>query len=178
MPTSQYKEQSGHCISEEISHSSKCSVLPMLVIDSFDFSLNGLNSSILIKSSINESRFWWFSNCWNSLFPISLRLFFLNCWVRFSLNSVINVTASTSSDEFPRTSRFVRFDGQRVFSLPDWKDPDVHDKSSAWVRLAGTLGIGLRCSLNPLQSSCFPLSQYISQVVCWKERLRGIVFDR
>ena len=37
MPTSQYKEQSGHCILEKISYSSKYSVLPMLVINSFDF---------------------------------------------------------------------------------------------------------------------------------------------
>ena len=48
MPTSWYNEQSGHCILEEVSQSSKYSVLPML--------LNGLNSSVLFKSSINESR--------------------------------------------------------------------------------------------------------------------------
>ena len=57
MPASQNKEQSGHCILEEISHSSRYSVLPMLVINSFDFSLNGLNSSDLFKSCINESLF-------------------------------------------------------------------------------------------------------------------------
>ena len=73
MPASQYKEQSGHCILEEISHSSKNSVLPMLVINSFDFSLDGLNSSVLLKSSINESRFGWFSNYWINLLRISLR---------------------------------------------------------------------------------------------------------
>ena len=49
--------QSGHCILEEISHSSKNSVLPMLVTNSFDFSLNGLNSPVLSKSSMNESQF-------------------------------------------------------------------------------------------------------------------------
>ena len=37
MPTSQYKDQPGHCIFEEISHNLKYSVLPMLVINSFDF---------------------------------------------------------------------------------------------------------------------------------------------
>ena len=66
------KEQSG-CILEEISHSSKCSVWPMQVINSFDFSLNGLNSSVLFKSFVNESRFGWFSNCWISLCAIALR---------------------------------------------------------------------------------------------------------
>ena len=50
MPTSQYKAQSGHCFLEEFSESSKYSVLPMLVINSFDFSLNGLNSSVQFKS--------------------------------------------------------------------------------------------------------------------------------
>ena len=30
------------------------------------------------------------------------------------------------SDEFPRTSRSVRFDGRRSFSLRDQKDLDVH----------------------------------------------------
>ena len=84
----------------------------------------------------------------------------------------------TSSDEFPRTSRFVRFDGRRMFSLRDGKDPDVHDANSAWVRLSVTLEIGKLCSMTLLQSSCAPLSQYTSQVKCWKERLHGIVFDR
>ena len=65
MPTSQYKEQSRHCILEEteVHEWSTPST----------FSLNGLNSSILFKSSINESRCGWFSNCWISLFTISLR---------------------------------------------------------------------------------------------------------
>ena len=50
--------------------------------------------------------------------------------------------------------------------------------NSAWVRLAVTLEIGVRCSITLRQSSCIPLSQNISQVKCWKERLRWIVFDR
>ena len=54
---SQYKAQQGHCILEEVAQSSKYSVFPMLVINSFDFSLNGLNSSVLFKSCINESLF-------------------------------------------------------------------------------------------------------------------------
>ena len=43
----------------------------------------------------------------------------------------------------------------------------------------GNLGDFILCSVNPLLSSCTPLSQYTSQVVCvcWKERLHGIVFD-
>ena len=36
------KDQSGHCLLEEISHSTKYCVVAMLVINSFDFSLNGL----------------------------------------------------------------------------------------------------------------------------------------
>ena len=50
-------KKSGHSIVEEISHSSNYFVLPMLVINSFDFSLNGPKSSVLFNSSINESRF-------------------------------------------------------------------------------------------------------------------------
>ena len=81
MPTSQYKEQPGHCILEEISHSSKYSVLPMLVINSFDFSLNGLNSSVLFKSSINKSRFGCVSNCRVSFFYdfLANTVLFLDC---------------------------------------------------------------------------------------------------
>ena len=84
----------------------------------------------------------------------------------------------TSSDDFPRTPRFVRFDGRRMFLLRDYIDPVVHDANSAWLRLAVTLGIGILCTTSPLQSSCIPLSQCITQVQCWEERLRGIVFDR
>ena len=51
------KTQSGHCILEEVSQISKISVLPISVIKSFDFALNGLNCSVLFKSSIDESRF-------------------------------------------------------------------------------------------------------------------------
>ena len=36
MPISQYKAQSGHCISEDVSQCSKISVLPISVIKSFD----------------------------------------------------------------------------------------------------------------------------------------------
>ena len=42
----------------------------------------------------------------------------------------------------------------------------------------GHLGIGILCRRAPHQSSCMPLSQYKSQVACWKERLRGIAFGR
>ena len=148
----------------------------MLVINSFDFSLNGLNSSILFKSSINESRFGCFSNSWISLFTISLRLessFWTAEWgIPWAFCN------QHYRDEFPRTSRFVRFDGRRMFLLRNETDPDVHDANSAWVRLAVFLGIGILCNRNPLQSSCIPFSQYKPQVKCWKKRLRGIVFDR
>ena len=51
----------------------------LLTINFFDFSLNGLNSSV--KSFMNESRCGWFSNCWISLFTFSLRLkSFLGLW--------------------------------------------------------------------------------------------------
>ena len=74
MPTSQYKEQSGHCILEEISHISKYSVFPMLRFNSFDFSLNGLNFWCFSKSAFSDSRFGCVSNWWISLLTVSLRM--------------------------------------------------------------------------------------------------------
>ena len=71
MPTSQYKAQSKQCNLEDVSQSSKISILPISVINSFDFSLK--NSSVMSKSCINESRFGWFSKCWISLLTVSLR---------------------------------------------------------------------------------------------------------
>ena len=47
MSVSQFKAQSGHCLLEDVFQSSKFSVLSMLVISSFDFSLNGLNCCVL-----------------------------------------------------------------------------------------------------------------------------------
>ena len=40
-----------------------------------------------------------------------------------------------------------------------------------------TLGIGMPCGITPPSSSCIPPSQYKSQAVCCRERLRVIVFD-
>ena len=57
MTALQYKAPLVHYILDEVSQSSKYSVLPMLVFNSFDYSLNGLNSSVLFKSLMNESRF-------------------------------------------------------------------------------------------------------------------------
>ena len=50
MPILQYKAQSVHCFLEEVSQSSKITVLLMSVINFFDFSLIILNSSVLFKS--------------------------------------------------------------------------------------------------------------------------------
>ena len=98
MPTSQFWEQSGHCILEEISHSSKYSVLH--------------NSSVLFKSSINESQFGWFSNCWISFlrFPCDKSLLselLSEVYLEFCNQRYRDKFPCT---EFPRTSRFVRFD--------------------------------------------------------------------
>ena len=56
-PSPNFKRNQGIVFLEEVSQSSKNSVLSMLVINSFDFSLNGLKSSVLFKSCINEPRF-------------------------------------------------------------------------------------------------------------------------
>ena len=76
------------------------------------------------------------------------------------MNSVINVTETG----FPVLEALC--DGRWIFSLRDWEDPDVRIAKLTQVRRALTFGIDVLCSFNPLQSSCIPLSQYKSQVVC------------
>ena len=96
MPTAQYKKQSRHCIFEKISHKSKCSVLPMLVNNSFDTSPNGIEFFSLFPNRLcNKSRFGCFLDCWISLFTIPLRFNFLECWVWYTLYFVINVTTKS-----------------------------------------------------------------------------------
>ena len=56
---------------EEVSQSSKISVLPMSVIHFFDSSLNLLIFPDLSKSCRNDSLFGWFSNCWINFFTVS-----------------------------------------------------------------------------------------------------------
>ena len=56
------------------------------------------------------------------------------------LRDACDVCSQNVSDKFPCTSRFVRFDGRWIFSLRDWKDPDVHVANLARVRRAITLG--------------------------------------
>ena len=77
-------------------------------------SLNGLNSSVLFKSTINESRFGCEllnQSCYHFL---AIRVFVLDCWMRCPLHSLINVTAtsllvlrSASLFEMRATSLFV-----------------------------------------------------------------------
>ena len=57
-------------------------------------------------------------------------------------------------------------------------DPVVHFAISLSVQLEATLGIGIHCGITPPSSSCIPLSLYKSQVVCCRQRLRVIVFDK
>ena len=80
-------------------------------------------------------------------------------------------------DKFP-CNWSIRFGGWLIFSFLDLDDPNVHFANSASVQHAVTLGIDLPCSITPVWSSCIPLSQYKSQAVCCKERLRVIEFDR
>ena len=96
MPISQYEAQSGHCILEEVSQSSKYSVLPMLLINSFDFSLNGLNSSVLFKSSVERVTVRERLELLNQSFDgfLAIRVFFLYDCVRYTWNSAINVSAT------------------------------------------------------------------------------------
>ena len=71
--------------------------------------------------------------------------------------------------------------------LLDQVDPVVHFGNSASEKHEATLETDILCGiappwsscipLAPPWSSCIPLSQYKSQAVCCRERLRVIVFD-
>ena len=104
MPISQYKLQLGHCFLEEVSLSSKISVLPMSVINFFDSSLNVLIFSVLFKSCRKDSLFGWFSNCWLNFLTVSLR-FVSSCWTvewSYEWYSIVKIAAAGS----PVTSRY------------------------------------------------------------------------
>ena len=135
--------------------------MPISVINSFDFPLHGLTSSVLFKSCGNESRFGWFSNCWISLLTVSLQ-FVSSFWtVEWGTPGIpiINVTATG----FPVHSTFALM---------------VGGFSRFGIRRILTSILRIPCSITPLQSSCITLSQYKSQVVCWEDRLHVIEFDR
>ena len=147
MPASQHEAELGHCILEEVSQSSKYSVFPMMVINSFDFSLNGLNSAVLFKPFINESRLGWFSNCWINLLTVSLRFCnqrhhdkFPCTYLADFLQDACDVCPRGVSNKFPCTARTVRCDGRWIFSLRDREDPDVHIANLAWAQRAVALG--------------------------------------
>ena len=82
--------------------------------------MNGLNSSVLFKSSLNESWFWWFSNCWIFFFlkkKISLRFessFWTDEWR--ALNSSIDVTET----RFLALLSLTLFDMLRTCVLEMW----------------------------------------------------------
>ena len=122
MPTSQYKEQSGHRILQEVSHSTKYSVLPTLLINSFDFSLNWLNFLSLVQMLHQRVTV-----------RVCIKLvdqFVHHCCDHSLLSGLLSVVDVGFWNlcyrfESPRASRnesllvpgFVCFDGRRMFSL-------------------------------------------------------------
>ena len=73
--------QSGHCCFEDVSQSSKISVLFMSAMRSCDSLLNSLISFVCLKSWMKDSLFGWFSN------------FSINCLTLPTRNSVIHGVA-------------------------------------------------------------------------------------
>ena len=73
MPASQYKLQSGHCCFEDVSQSSKISVLLMSAMRSCDSLLNSFISFVCLKSWMKDSLFGWFSNFSINCLTLSLR---------------------------------------------------------------------------------------------------------
>ena len=104
MPISQYKAQSGHCFLEEVSQSSKISVLPMSVINFFDFSLNVLIFSVLFKSCRKKLLVRVLLELLNQPFDCfsAIRVLLLDCRMRYAWDSIVNVAAAG----FTVTSRY------------------------------------------------------------------------
>ena len=72
----------------------------------------------------------------------------------------------------------MRLGGLGIFLLLDQVDPVVHFANSAPVLHEATLVTYILCGKAPPLTSCIPLSQYKSQAVCCRGRLRVIVFDK
>ena len=71
----------------------------------------------------------------------------------------------------------MRLGGHKMFLRLVLVDLVVHSTNSLSVQHVAYLGIGIPCGKAPPSSSCIPLSQYKSQAVCCRERLRVIVLD-
>ena len=123
MPISHSQAQSGHCFLEEVSQSSKISVLPMSVINFFDFSLNVLISSVLFKSCRKNYLFGWLLNHFFERFS-AIRVGGLKNEVCLVFNS------RRCRCKFPRNFP-MRFGGLRIFLLLDQVDLVVHFANSA-----------------------------------------------
>ena len=140
------KNNQGIVFLEEIPHSSKYSVLPMgdQLIRLFAERIESLSlvQILLTSHGSGDSRtvelvFSQFLCDWSLLSELlsEVHLEFCNQRCRDKcpctphcdfLRDACDECPRDTSDEFPRSSRFVRFDGRRMFSLRDWKDFDVH----------------------------------------------------
>ena len=98
MPASQDKAQSGYCFLEEVSQSSKIPVLPMSVINFFDFSLNVLVSSVLFKSC-KKNFVRVILELLNQLFDCfsAIGVLLLVCRIRYAWDCSVNVAAAVFS---------------------------------------------------------------------------------
>ena len=112
----------------------------------------------LLSGPLSEEKLEFCNHIYGVTFPCTYLADFLR--------DTCDVCPREVSDKLPCTARFVRCGGRWIFSLRDWEDPDVRVENLARVQLAVTLGIDVLCNINPLQSSCFPLSQYKCQEVC------------
>ena len=110
----QYKAQSGHCVLEEVSQSSKISVSPMSVNNFLDHSLDALISSVLFKSCRERLLVRVILELLNQLFDCfsAIRVMLLDCKMRYAWYSVVDVA------------------GLRMFLLLDQVDPVVHFANS------------------------------------------------
>ena len=126
-----------------ISQISKYSVFLMLRIHSIDFSLNGLN--------------FWFLSKFQSGEPVS-SLFLCECHPAFVQLNVVDlvfwnlcyccgfsrtlqfICSYRYRHGFPSTLHFLCFDGQRMFSLQKWWNPDACDANGLSTALWCNLG--------------------------------------
>ena len=102
----------------------------------------------------------------------AIRVLLLDCRMRYAWYPVVDVAAAG----IIVTSRCALV-VWGFFLLLGQVDPVVHFANLASVQFEASLEIGIPCGTAPPLYSCIPLSQYKSKAVCYRERLRLIVFE-
>ena len=128
---------------------------------------------ISFKSSTNESPCGWFSKC-----TCSQRFrdkFQCTCWLS---SRCLRHVSSRNERQVALYLTLVRFGGSEDFLGSRLEGSCYPCCKLDVITPRGNLGNWCTLRYKSSQSSCIPLSQYKSEVVCWKRQLRAIGFDR